>query len=49
MSLARAYTYTGEEMTNAVTVNHSVDVSQKGIYPVTFMAEDQGMTTAKTD
>ena len=48
MNLAKAYTYTGEEMTNAVTVNHSVDMSQKGIYPVTFMAEDQGMTTAKT-
>ena len=47
ISLVRAYTYTGEEMTNAVTVNHSVDVSQKGIYPVTFMAEDQGMTTTK--
>ena len=48
MNLAKAYTYTGEEMTNAVTVNHSVDMSQKGIYPVTFMAEDHGMTTAKT-
>ncbi len=48
MNLAKAYTYTGEEMTNAVTVNHSVDMNQKGIYPVTFMAEDQGMTTAKT-
>lgn len=48
MNIAKAYTYTGEEMTNAVTVNHSVDMSQKGIYPVTFMAEDQGMTTAKT-
>lgn len=48
MNLAKAYTYTGEEMTNAVTVNHSVDMSQKGIYPVTFMAEGQGMTTAKT-
>ena len=48
MQLVKAYTYNNEEITNAVTVDKEIDTTQKGIIPLTFIVENQGITVTKT-
>ncbi|GAA0864714.1 NPCBM/NEW2 domain-containing protein [Paraclostridium tenue] len=45
LSVVKAFSYNGEDISNKIKVNESVNVNEKGNYPVEYTVEDNGVTT----
>lgn len=48
LSLVKAFTYNGEDISSNIVVNGTVNVNEKGIYPIEYVIEDRGVITKKT-
>lgn len=48
MDLVKALNYNGEDISSSVVVNGDVNVNEKGIYPIEYSIEDNGIVVTKT-
>lgn len=48
MDLVKALNYNGEDISSSIVVNGAVNVNEKGVYPVEYSIEDNGIVVTKT-
>ena len=47
-SIVNAYNYKGEDISNAIQVDHNINTNETGVYTLTYSVTDEKITTQKT-